>query len=129
MYEPPPPAGLQRGGPPMPLWNRALVLTTLAMALPALGVPAGGQEAAPVRVRGSGPGNASETALAKLAAGMKPGAWAELKTEGYSAELLKVQHHHILEYTDAAVWDPTSQQVLFVGQGHYSAVKFVAYAA
>jgi hypothetical protein len=73
--------------------------------------------------------SASETALAKLAASMKPGTWAELKTEGYSAELLKVQNHHILEYTDAAVWDPKSQQVLFVGQGHYSAVKFITYSA
>ena len=71
----------------------------------------------------------SQTELAKLAASMKPGTWAELKTTGYSAELLKVQNHHILEYTDAAVWDPKSQQVLFVGQGHYSAVKFITYSA
>jgi hypothetical protein len=69
------------------------------------------------------------TELGKLAAAMKPGTWAELKTEGYTAELLKVQNHHILEYTAAATWDPTSQQVLFVGQGHYSAVKFISYAA
>jgi hypothetical protein len=67
--------------------------------------------------------------LGKLAAAMKPGGWAELKTEGYDAELLKVQNHHILQYTDTAVWDPASQQVLFVGQGHYSAVKFIAYSA
>ena len=60
---------------------------------------------------------------------MKPGTWAELKTDGYTAELLKVQNHHILEYTGAATWDPTSQQVLFVGQGHYSAVKFITYSA
>jgi hypothetical protein len=71
----------------------------------------------------------SPAELAKIAASMKPGAWAELRTEGYSTELLKVQNHHILEYTDTAVWDPKSQQVLFVGQGHYSAVKFIAYSA
>jgi len=69
------------------------------------------------------------TELAKLAARMKPGDWAELKTEGYGTDLLKVQNHHILEYTDTAVWDPKSQQVLFVGQGHYSAFKFIAYSA
>src|SRR5262245_56946278 len=69
----------------------------------------------------------SSTELDKLARSMKPGTWAELKTEGYSTELLKVQNHHILEYTDTAVWDSQSQQVLFVGQGHYSAVKFIAY--
>jgi hypothetical protein len=67
--------------------------------------------------------------LAKLAGTMKPGTWAELKTQGYTAELLKVQNHHILEYTDTAVWDPKTQQVLFVGQGHYSAVKFITYSA
>jgi hypothetical protein len=69
------------------------------------------------------------TELAKLAQSMKPGAWAELKTEGYTADLLKVQNHHILEYTDTAVWDPKSEQVLFVGQGHYSALKFITYSA
>src|SRR5262245_27040607 len=69
------------------------------------------------------------TELAKLAARMKPGDWAELKTEGYGADLLRVQNHHILEYTDTAVWHPKSQQVLFVGQGHYSAVKFIVYSA
>jgi hypothetical protein len=67
--------------------------------------------------------------LARIAAAMKPGTWAELKTQGYTARLLKVQNHHILEYTGAAAWDPTSQQVLFVGQGHYSALRFIAYDA
>jgi hypothetical protein len=69
------------------------------------------------------------TELARLAVSMKPGTWAELKTAGYGAGLLKVQNHHILEYTDKAVWDPKSQQILFVGQGHYSAVKFITYSA
>jgi hypothetical protein len=69
------------------------------------------------------------TELEKVAARMKPGTWAELKTEKYTADLLKVQNHHILEYTGAATWDPTSQQVLFVGQGHYSALKFIRYEA
>jgi len=73
-------------------------------------------------------GQVQRTELAKVAAGMKPGTWAELKTHGYSADLLQVQSHHILEYTDTAVWDPRSRQVLFVGQGHYSAVKFIAYS-
>ncbi len=74
-------------------------------------------------------GSKNLTELGKLAASMKPGSWAELKTEGYSADLLKAQNHHILEYTGAATWDPASQQVLFVGQGHYSALKFISYSA
>src|SRR5689334_15138900 len=57
------------------------------------------------------------TDLGKVAAAMKPGTWAELKTGGYTADLLRVQNHHILEYTGAAAWEPTSRQVLFVGQG------------
>jgi hypothetical protein len=76
-----------------------------------------------------GSGDLRKTDLARLAASMKPGTWAELKTKGFSADLLKVQSHHILEYSDAAVWNPISHQVLFVGQGHYSALKFITYSA
>ncbi|MBI2805453.1 MAG: hypothetical protein HYX68_10795 [Planctomycetes bacterium] len=70
----------------------------------------------------------SNTALAKVAAGMKPGTWAELKTSNYSAALLRVQNSNILGYTDTAVWDAKTQQVLFIGQGHYAAVKFIIYS-
>lgn len=84
----------------------------------ALGVAAG---------KGGG-GPAQESHLAAIAAGMKPGSWAELKTVGYTAELLKAQNHHILQYAGAAAWDPASRQVLFVGQGHYSALKFIGYS-
>lgn len=69
------------------------------------------------------------TELARLAAGMNAGTWVELKSEGYGPELLNVQSHYILEYSDTAVWNPRSQQVLFVGQGHYSALKFITYSA
>ena len=71
----------------------------------------------------------NDTELGKLAATLKPGAWAELKTEGYTPELLKAQNHHILQYTSAAAWEPKSRQLLFVGQGHYSALKFISYSA
>ena len=66
--------------------------------------------------------------LGKLAAEMKPGTWAELKTTGYTAELLKAQNHHILQYTSAATWEPKSRAMLFIGQGHYSALKFISYS-
>src|SRR5450755_3581861 len=72
---------------------------------------------------------AAETELAKVAAGMKPGTWAELTTANYTPELLRVQNGNILGYTDTAVWAPKTQQVLFVGQGHYAAVKFITYSA
>jgi hypothetical protein len=66
--------------------------------------------------------------LGKLAAAMKPGTWAELKTEGYSRELLG--GHDILVYSDRAVWDPRSRQVLFIGQDHLRPPpRFIAYRA
>jgi hypothetical protein len=85
--------------------------------------------AAALRLRALDISQSTTTALGKLAAGMKAGDWAELRTEGYTAELLKAQNHHILQYTGAATWDPKSLQVLFVGQGHYSALKFISYSA
>lgn len=71
----------------------------------------------------------TQTELGKLAAAMKPGTWAELPSAGYTAELLKAQNHHILQYTSAATWDPNTRQMLFIGQGHYSALKFISYSA
>ena len=47
------------------------------------------------KAHGFGP--PAETELGSLAASMKPGTWAELKTIGYTAALLKAQNHHILE--------------------------------
>ena len=97
-----------------PRFSRSAALTCLLLCLNARNAPSGSPH---------------DMELSKVAASMKPGAWAELKTAGYTADLLKVQNHHILEYTGAAAWDPTSQQVLFVGQGHYSALKFISYSA
>ena len=102
------------------------VVIALAGGVSAVKSPVGEAE----KPRAKGGKNKDEASeLGKLAATMKPGTWAELKTEGYTTDLLKVQNHHILEYTGAASWDPVSQQVLFVGQGHYSALKFISYDA
>jgi hypothetical protein len=74
------------------------------------------------------PERVSETEIGKLAATMKPGAWAELKTQGYNHELLG--KHDILVYSDRAVWDPRSQQVLFIGQDHLRPPpRFIVYHA
>ena len=69
-----------------------------------------------------------QTAMARLAAGMKPGQWAELKTEGLSMKVFSDGGHHALQYTDEAVWDPRSRQLLFCGEGHGAAPRFVKYA-
>jgi hypothetical protein len=59
---------------------------------------------------------------------MKPGTWAELKTEGYTRELLG--GHDMLVYADRAVWDPRSRQVLFIGQDHLRPPpRFIVYQA
>ena len=72
---------------------------------------------------------APPTVLGLLATTMKPGTWAELETSGYTDALLQAQGFTILDYADTAVWDPSSEQVFFVGQGHYSTLKFITYSA
>lgn len=70
------------------------------------------------------------TALGKLAAIMKPGTWAELKTQGFDRELIKAgAAGNIFQYADSAAWDPVSKQIFFVGQGHYAPLKFIKYSA
>jgi len=71
----------------------------------------------------------SQTAMAKLAASMKPGQWAELKTSGLSMKVFSDGGHHALQYTDEAVWDPVSRQLFFCGEGHGAAPRFVKYLA
>jgi len=73
-------------------------------------------------------GGAEPTVLGQLAASMKGGTWAELATQGYDESLIRTQHSNILNYADVAVWDPGSQQVLFLGQGHYTALRFITYS-
>ena len=74
----------------------------------------------------------SATTLGNLASSMQPGTWAVLNTagdaSGFSQALLDSGNgHHILEYADKATWDPTSKQVLYIGQGHYEIQKFITY--
>lgn len=80
-------------------------------------------------VRVSDPRAAEPVVIGQLAASMRDGTWAELKTDGYGEELLRTQSSNVLDYADSAVWDPGSQQVLFVGQGHHTAIKFITYSA
>ncbi len=69
-----------------------------------------------------------KTALSKLAAGMEPGTWAELKTSMpkglWSAPSKK--HLHIGTWSDDAHWDSRTGQFLFFGVRQ--ARKFVAYS-
>jgi len=56
-----------------------------------------------------------QTAMAKLAPSMKPGQWAELKTNGLGLKVFSDGGHHALQYTDEAVWDPGHKVVVFGG--------------
>ena len=69
------------------------------------------------------------TAIGKLAATIKPGEWAELKSAGYDQATL-MRGDDILAYSGKAAWDRVSQQVLFIGQVHLKGPPvFIAYSA
>ena len=71
-----------------------------------------------------------ETAMAKLAATMKPGQWAELKTENLiETHRAKGNSGAIFGYNEGAAWDPRSRQWLYVGGDHNDRARFVTYAA
>jgi hypothetical protein len=88
------------------------------------------------------------TELGKLAASLKPGEMKELKTKGYTREMLQSWYEwdhdekgnrlygaqkmfNIMTggWANDGKWDPKTRQALFVGIGHYAAMKFVTYAA
>jgi len=66
---------------------------------------------------------------------MQPGEWRELTTivpasiGGNLGAMLDAcaGGHSITEYADKAVWDPYAKQFAFVGQGHYSCLKYTRY--
>ncbi|MCA9741027.1 MAG: hypothetical protein H6695_19780 [Deferribacteres bacterium] len=73
----------------------------------------------------------SNSALARLAANLQPGSWAELETHGMTKELIASNgsYRTILEYADKAVWDSDSETLFFVGGGHYAGMEFISYNA
>ncbi len=92
---------------------------------------------APVMFCGAAAGSASEiqeppakkTALAHLAAKMKAGEWAELKTVNLIETLrAKGASGAIFGYNEDATWDPKTRQFYYVGGDHNDIVRFVTYA-
>ena len=77
------------------------------------------------------------TALSDSAAKMSPGTWLLFHNNGQrgfgggAGELLDAcdGFHTILEWTGKAAWDPTSDEFVFVGQGHYACQKYIRYSA
>jgi hypothetical protein len=78
---------------------------------------------------GGEPGRAEDRSeVARLAAALKPGEWAELKSRGYDPDSL-MRGDDILAYAGRAAWDPVSRQVLFIGQVHLKGPPvFIAYS-
>lgn len=71
----------------------------------------------------------SATPLQDKVATMQPGTWAELKTTGYTTQLISTGAvDNVLNYADAAVWDPIKREVRFTGGGHQEAAKMIIYS-
>lgn len=88
-----------------------------------------------------------KTELGRLAASLKPGEMKELVTKGFTHDLSKSWYSWDHEggkrvygaqamfeivtgnWSNDAKWDPVTQQVLYLGIGHYAAMKFVTYSA
>jgi len=66
------------------------------------------------------PWKTNATALGDLAVSMAPGTWAKLNTNGFTNSLLMDAGgaHHILQYTEDALWNPINKEILFIGSGH-----------
>ncbi len=76
--------------------------------------------------------SATSTPLGDLATSMAEGSWAELpNTSNITAVLANTGGNSgmILGFSDDAVWDPVSQQLLFIGGDHYASgcPRFVSY--
>src|SRR5688500_16378174 len=75
-----------------------------------------------------GQNSGAPTEFGRLAAGMKPGTWAELKCDNL-IETLKAKGASgaIFGYNEDAVWDPKTRQFYYVGGDHNDMVRFVTY--
>jgi hypothetical protein len=68
--------------------------------------------------------------LGQLAQSMPAGSWAELATSGLDAAIGdNGSSGHILTYSYEMEWDPTTEQIFFVGGDHNGCEKFVSYSA
>ena len=82
-----------------------------------------------------------QTEMGKLAEGMEPGQMKQLKTIGYTRDLMKSWYdweknlrgahkgYSIISWSNDANWDPVTRQLFYLGLGHYASPKFVKYSA
>jgi len=70
-------------------------------------------------VAGATPCPACATATGNLAAGMEPGTWAVLESDGFDdGAVLRVANGSPFDYTDEAVRDPVTKRWFFLGAAH-----------
>jgi len=148
---------LAKGAMKMMFWTKVKFAAAVAFGVLAAGAGGGslaakllaGEPAVAAADGGSKTSeNTPETELGRLAAGLKPGEMKELKTKGYTRELLKswyewdtiengvrkygAQHMFNImtgNWSNDGKWDPKSRRILYFGGGHYAAFKFVTYSA
>jgi hypothetical protein len=103
--------------------------------------------ALPVAGRCATSAAAPSTALGKLVATLKPGEIKAFQSEAYTRDLLKswydwdhdakgnrvygaqAMFNIMGSWANDGKWDPKTGQVLYLGIGHYAALKFVTYSA
>lgn len=95
-------------------------LSLLARFSPAAELQGEAPHAAPARDEPAANDKSLSTELGRLAAHMKPGEWQELKTKGYTRELLTSGRSGIIAYSESMAWDARSHSLHFIGQGHLS---------
>jgi hypothetical protein len=71
------------------------------------------------------------TPLGDLAHQLSPGSFAKLDTNGLNNDLLTNEDagSYIFQWTDDIVWDPRTQQLLFIGVPHTGTSEFITYSA
>ena len=70
--------------------------------------------------------------IGDIASQMQPGEWRAVPTIGFNDDLLfspRDTTHHALGWTEDMVWDPVTQQILYIGGGHEADTMFLVYSA
>jgi len=77
------------------------------------------------------PPHGNDLTLGDAASRLSPGQWGRLHTAGgvagLSGDLFDAYPGTVLGYIDKGKWDSFLRRVFFIGQGHYSNLKFIQY--
>jgi len=139
---------LAKGAMKAMFWTKVKIATAVLCAASAVGVGTPFAYRALAAGTARSGSKAGDTALGRLAASLKPGQMKPLKTIGLTRKLgqswydwdhdkngksiygaQKMFNIFTGGWANDAKWDPETRQVLFVGIGHYAAMKFVTYSA